>query len=127
MGRITGTGSEKEPNREELLQMAIRTAKAGNREGARVMLRQVLSEDKRNERAIMWMAKISSSKGERRQWLERALEINPDNGQAKATLKKMQYRRSARENRTLLIFGVVVGVLVVLLIVVVVAIIVSTT
>lgn len=121
MGRITGRGTEKEPNREELLQMAIRTAKAGNREGARVMLRQVLSEDRRNERAIMWMAKISSSKGERHQWLERALEINPDNQQAKATLKKMQYRRSARENRTLLIFGVVVGVLIVLLIVVVVA------
>lgn len=118
MARKTTTDGEKQPNREELLQMAIRTAKAGNREGARVMLRQVLSEDKRNERALMWMAKIATNKSERRQWLERALDINPENSQARSALKKMQYRRSARENRTLVIFGVVVVVLVILAIVV---------
>ena len=118
MARKTMTDGEKQPNREELLQMAIRTAKAGNREGARVMLRQVLSEEKRNERAMMWMAKIATNKGERRQWLERALDINPENSQARSALKKMQYRRSARENRTLVIFGVVVVVLIILAVVV---------
>lgn len=81
------------------------------------MLRQVLSEDRYNERAMMWMAKIASTKSERRQWLERALEVNPNNDQAKAALKKMVYKSSARENRTLLIYGMVAGVLIVLLVV----------
>jgi cytochrome c-type biogenesis protein CcmH/NrfG len=111
-----------QPNREQLLQMAINSVKSGNRDGARMMLRQVLSEDKRNERAMMWMANIARSKAERRQWLERVLDVNPDHDQAQALVNKMQYRASAQQNRTLLIFGVVVGVLVVLMIVVVVAI-----
>jgi len=110
------------PNREELLQMAIRTARDGNKEGARVMFRQVLSEDKRNERAMIWMAQIAETKAERKQWLERALNVNPDNEQVKAALKKMAYKRSARENRTLLIFGVIVGVLLVLLVIIMIAI-----
>lgn len=116
------SSSSNQPNREELLQMAIRSAKAGNKEGARVMFRQVLSEDKRNERAMIWMAQIAPSKAERKQWLERVVDVNPDNNQARQALKKMAYKRSARENRTLLIFGVVAGVLLVLLLVVVVAI-----
>lgn len=121
MARIKPSQTENQPNREELLQMAIRSAKAGNKEGARVMLRQVLSEDKRNERALLWMAKIATSKSERSQWLERVLEVNPDNAQAKSTLRKMMYKSSARENRTILIFGVVVVVLIVLAVLVYVA------
>ncbi len=121
MARIKPSQTDNQPNREELLQMAIRSAKAGNKEGARVMLRQVLSEDKRNERALLWMAKIATSKSERSQWLERVLEVNPDNAQAKSTLKKMTYKSSARENRTILIFGVVIVVLIVLAVLVYVA------
>ena len=109
------------PNREELLQMAIRTARSGNKDGARVMFRQVLNEDKRNERAMIWMAQIAESKAERKQWLERALTVNPDNEQVKAALKKMAYKSSARENRTLLIFGVVAGVLIVIMVIVLIA------
>lgn len=102
------------PNREELLKMAIRTAQAGNKSAARVMLRRVLSEDKRNERAMMWMAKLADSKADRAQWLNRVIAVNPNNDTARETLKKMQYKRSARENRTLLTFGVIAGVLLVL-------------
>jgi thioredoxin-like negative regulator of GroEL len=113
--------SAQQPNREQLLQMAINTAKAGNKDGARVMLRQVLSEDKRNDRAMMWMAQIARNNKERRQWLVRVLDINPDNEQAKKQLKRMDYQTSAQQNRVLLIFGVVVGVLFVLMIIVVIA------
>jgi Tfp pilus assembly protein PilF len=102
------------PNREQLLQMAIATAKTGNRDGARMMLNQVLEQDRRNERAMLWMARITKSSKERRQWLERVLDVNPDNEQAQTQLRKMKYRSSAQQNRTLLLFGVVVGVLVVL-------------
>ena len=117
--------SNQQPNREQLLQMAINSAQAGNRDGARVMLRQVLSEDKRNERAMLWMANIARSKAERRQWLERVLDVNPDNNKARALLRKMEYQASAEQNRTLLIFGVVAGVLFVLLLVVVVIVLIS--
>ena len=100
--------------------MAIRAAQAGNTTAARVMFRKVLSEDKTNERAMMWMAKITTdNKAERKKWLERVLEVNPDNQQAKDALKKIVYKKTANENRTLLLFGVVAGVLIVLAIVVV--------
>ena len=103
-----------EPNREQLLQMAISSAKAGNADGARVMLRQILTEDRRNERALLWMARIARNKKERQEWLERVLDVNPDNEQARKQLRRMEYRSSAQQNRILLVFGVVVGVLFVL-------------
>ena len=109
-----------QPNREELLQMGIRAAKDGNSDGARIFFEQVLNQDKQNERAMMWMAKIASdNKAERKKWLEKTLEVNPDNLQARDALKKMAYVRSATENRTLLTFGMVIGVLIVLALVVV--------
>jgi thioredoxin-like negative regulator of GroEL len=109
------------PNREQLLQMAIASAKKGNADGARMMLRQILSEDRRNERALLWMAKLARTKKERLEWLERVLDANPDNEQARKQKRRMEYVNSAQQNRTLLIFGVVAGVLVVLGIVVFVA------
>jgi lipopolysaccharide biosynthesis regulator YciM len=108
------TSAAQSPNREELLKMAIRTAQAGNKSAARVMLRRVLSEDKRNERAMMWMAKLADTKSDRAQWLNRVIAVNPNNETARESLKKMQYKRSAKENRTLLTFGVIAGVLLVL-------------
>lgn len=111
-----------QPNREELLNMAIRTAREGNRDSARVMLRQVLSEDRRNERAMLWMAQLASTQAERRKWLERVLDVNPENSKARAALNRMVYKSSARDNRTLLVFGMVAGVLLVLLVVVLIAI-----
>jgi len=106
-----------QPNREELLQMGIRAAKAGNKEGARMAFDQILSQDKRNERAMMWMAKIADTKVERKKWLDRVLTVNPDNESARDALQKMAYTRSARENRVLLIFGMIAGVLIVLAVV----------
>jgi thioredoxin-like negative regulator of GroEL len=111
-----------QPNREEMLQMGIRAAKAGNKDGARTLFEQVLSQDKRNERAMMWMAKLAENKAERKKWLDRVLSINPDNEGARDALKKIAYTRSAKENRTLLIFGMVAGVLIVLAVVIVIAI-----
>lgn len=106
--------SAQTPNREELLKMAIRTAQAGNKTAARVMLRRVLAEDRRNERAMMWMAKLADSKQERLQWLNRVMSVNPNNEAARDTLRKMHYKRSAKDNRTMLTFGVIAGVLLVL-------------
>ncbi len=97
------------PNREELLSMAIQSARQGNKQGARVMLRQVLDQDRRNERAMLWMAKTSNSQTERQQWLERVLEVNPDNPTAQKALAKMTYSKEAAENRKLFVFGAAIA------------------
>ncbi|MBZ0280878.1 MAG: hypothetical protein K8L97_09060 [Anaerolineae bacterium] len=107
------------PNREELLQMGIRAAKAGNKDAARLAFEQVLAQDRKNERAMMWMAKIAETPPERKQWLERVISLNPDNEAARDALQKITYQRSAKENRTLLIFGVIAGVLIIVAVVIV--------
>jgi Tfp pilus assembly protein PilF len=107
------------PNREELLQMGIRAAKAGNKEGARIAFEQILSQDRKNERAMMWMAKLADTTAERKKWLERVLNVNPDNETAREAMQKITYTRTAKENRTLLVFGVIAGVLIVVAVVLV--------
>jgi hypothetical protein len=109
-----------QPNREELLQMAINAAKNGQRDGARVMFRQILSQDKKNERAIMWMAKLAGSKKERVQWLNRALATNPNNSTARDALSQIDYKEKASQNRILIFGGVILAVVIIVAILVVV-------
>ncbi|MEP7290192.1 MAG: hypothetical protein ABI835_00360 [Chloroflexota bacterium] len=115
-------GESQAPNREELLQMAINAARGGNKRPARLMFEQVLKQDKNNERAMMWLAKIADSKAERREWLKRVVSVNPNNEQARNALKTISYRRSAKDNRVLLTYGVLAAVLIILAIVIVLAI-----
>lgn len=93
------------PNREELLRMAIQSAKGGQKDGARMMFQQVLQQDKHNERALLWMAKIADTPGERRVWLERVLTVNPENEVAQNALDQMTYGKAAKENKKLFYFG----------------------
>lgn len=102
-------------NNEELLNLAKKAAKSGNRDGARVMLRQIYDRDKRNENAMLWLAKVARNEQEREQWLNRVLDVNPDNATAQKAIEKLNYKRSARNNRTLILFG---GVAVVMLLIV---------
>lgn len=102
------------PNREELLQLAITAAKNGNKESAHHMLEKVINEDKKNERAMLWMARIADTKEERIRWLKRVIEINPGNETAANALRSMAHKTASSDNRTLLIFGVVAGVLLVI-------------
>jgi len=108
-----------QPDREELLNMAITAAKQGQKQGARVMLRQVLNQDKRNERAMMWLARLATNEKERKQWLSRVLMVNPDNDTARDALEKMDYQNQAESNRLLIVLGVVVGVMIILVIAVI--------
>lgn len=103
-------------NNEELLQLAIRAAKDGQTDGARMMFQQVLQRSPKNETAMMWMARIASDPGERTQWLERILELNPDNASAQKALAKIHYKQEASNNRTLILFGAVAVVLFILII-----------
>ena len=80
---------------------------------------EALNRDKRNERAMMWMAQLAPSRSERAEWLRKTLKVNPSNSSAKAALKKLRYKSASRENRTLLIWGAIVLVLIVFGVVVV--------
>lgn len=106
--------SNKSPNREELMRLAINTAKKGNNEAAMRLFERILGEDKQNERAMMWMAKLAETKAERKQWLNRVLAVNPNNDSARVALQRMSYKSSARENRTLILFGAIAIALIVL-------------
>ena len=99
---------------EELLQLAIKAAKTGQKDGAKVMFRQVFQRDKRNETAMLWLAKLAKSPKERQQWLKRVLNVNPDNTAAQNAMEKIKYNRAASDNRTMILFGAVAVVMIVI-------------
>lgn len=101
---------------EQLLQLGAQALRAGNKEGARMMFRQVYERDNRNERALYGLARVAKSPAERTQFLKRLLKLNPQHEGGRALMKKMRYKRAANENRTLLIGGAVVVTLIVLVI-----------
>lgn len=99
------------PGAEQLLQMAINNAKQSNQEGAKVILRQVLKQDKRNDRAWMWLAYVEDDPIQRRRFLENAVRINPDNKAAQKALNKIKTKKASRESRTLLYGGVALAII----------------
>lgn len=122
MAKRADKPTSNQPNREEMFQMAVASARRGQKQAARVMFRQVLDEDRENERAMLWLAKIASSPKERRAWLNRILDVNPANEAAIKALDGMDYQDVANRNRTFLRIGVVayVSIVVVLSIVIIV-------
>ncbi|MCB9437413.1 MAG: PD40 domain-containing protein [Anaerolineales bacterium] len=73
----------------ELLRLGIEAARNNNRIIARNYFRQVLDIDSSNESAWLWMAQSADRIEDRRDYLERVLEINPDNDKARAALEKI--------------------------------------
>ena len=94
-------------NREELYSLAVETAEKGNKQSARVMFRKILGEDKRNTRAMLWLAKIAGSEKERVMWLNKILDVNPSHEGALAALNKMKRKGVVERNQMLLRIGVV--------------------
>lgn len=73
----------------ELLRLGIEAARNNNRIIARNYFRQVLDIDSSNESAWLWMAQSADRIEDRRDYLERVLEINPANDKARAALEKI--------------------------------------
>ncbi len=71
------------------LQAGIEAARRGDRVNAQKLLRAVIDADPNNEVAWMWLASSLDNLGERRQALEQALRINPNNTRAKAALDQL--------------------------------------
>lgn len=74
---------------QEKLRTGIEAARNGNKIIARELLRQVVTAEPNNELAWMWLASAVDTLRERRECLEKALEINPGNTRAKEALLRL--------------------------------------
>lgn len=77
------------PNIQSRLREGIDAAKRGDRLTARRLLQQVLTYDRNNELALMWMASVVDTLEERRSFLQRALQVNPNNARAREALRRL--------------------------------------
>ena len=96
------------PNREELYRMAVSAAKKKQIKPAKVMLQQLLQQDEKHIRAMMLMARISNRK-DRRVWLNKVLDVDPDYDDALDILEKMEYEEAAKRNKQMYRLGLGVG------------------
>jgi hypothetical protein len=110
-------GESKNPNLEDLLKLGARTAKAGNKDNARVIFQKVLDADKRNERAWLWMAALAESSMERRRILQTVLNINPNNATAQKQLQMLDQNVRKTESQSLRLGIFIVVILIVALLV----------
>ncbi len=86
---------ENKPNLEELMQLGVQTAQAGNKRNARMIFQQVLEQDNENERAWLWMAAVAETPIDRLRCLNTVLRINPNNKTALDQLEKMKKRQES--------------------------------
>ncbi|MCB0162866.1 MAG: thermonuclease family protein [Anaerolineae bacterium] len=76
------------------LEEAIAAIKAGNKEKGRKLLADILQADLENETAWLWMSSVANSDEERRRYLKRVLEINPDNASAQRGLAMLKQKQA---------------------------------
>ncbi len=74
---------------EQKLRDGIAAVQRGDKGTARRLLEDVIQQDRNNELAWMWLASAVSTSTERREALQRVLEINPNNDRAREALKKL--------------------------------------
>ena len=116
----TGTNTtENMPNLEQLIQMGIQTARAGNKANARMMFQQVLEQDPDNERAWLWMAAAAANRMDRIRYLNTVLGINPHNQRAKNELEKMKQRKESSNTKVIRYGFIGIGILLILIVCVV--------
>lgn len=106
MQKKKATVASNTPNREELFNMAVEAAKnRDSRKGARMMFRQVLEQNRRDYRAMMWLAKLAPNEKEKEAWLKRVLEVKSDYLPAHEALEKMTYDKLSKRNKLYLQIG----------------------
>jgi len=79
---------------QEILDNGVRAARAGDRETAQRLLKQVIAEDPNNELALIWLASSVTSSAERRMYLQQVVRVNPNNKRARDALAQLSQRRS---------------------------------
>ncbi|OQY44033.1 MAG: hypothetical protein B6242_13530 [Anaerolineaceae bacterium 4572_78] len=73
-----------------LLEQGISAAKNGNKKESKRLLHQVLQADSHSERAWLWLSQVANTTGERMSYLEKVLDINPNNVAAQIAWKKLE-------------------------------------
>ena len=91
-GMSEGRNPNGSPSLEDLLQLGIQTARAGNKANARMIFEQVLAQDQENERAWLWMAAVAETPTDRIRYLNTVLRLNPNNTVAQKELERIQHR-----------------------------------
>lgn len=89
----------------EILQLGIEAARDGNREEARQLFSLLTKQDPQNIQAWLWMAGVSDSQSQRRNALERALQIDPQNEMALRGLRALNNERQNTTNRNRSVLG----------------------
>lgn len=79
----------------EILQFGIEAARDGNREEARNLFTLLTKQDPNNIQAWLWLAGVSDNPTQRRNALERALQIDPQNEMALRGLRALDGERQS--------------------------------
>ncbi len=107
-----GSSGEKAPNIDDLMRLGVRTAKAGNRDNARVIFQQVLDNDKRNIAAWLWMAVLAEDEIDRRRYLETVLKLDPGNATARKQLAALDQAVTRSEGASIRLGVMILAVLI---------------
>ena len=110
---MDSSGESKNPNLEDLMRLGVSSAKAGNRDNARVIFRQILAADKRNVGAWLWMASLAENEIDRRRYYETVLKLSPNNATARKKLADMDRSVQRGENASLRLGIIILVILVV--------------
>lgn len=109
------------------LRAGIQAAREGNRTTARRLLTQVVNADPNSELGWIWLASVTTSPSEKRSYLERVLELNPNNALAQEAMLQLgdrgQSASAGRQrqasgddsglNLTNILIGIVIAVVIV--------------
>ncbi len=83
----------------EILQLGIEAARDGNREEARNLFTLLTKQDPNNIQAWLWLAGVSDNPTQRRNALEHALQIDPQNEMALRGLRALNGERQSVAER----------------------------
>src|SRR3954465_15763929 len=76
---------------------AIAAARSGQKDLARQLLREITDQNPKHEQGFLWLAALAETAGAAIGYLERVLELNPNNVQA---LNALAVHRLHADNRT---------------------------
>jgi hypothetical protein len=82
-------GCEKEFEMQTLLEQAVSYIKAGNTEGGKQLLIEVLKQNPKDENAWLWMSKCVTSISQKKDCFQKVLQINPNNQYAVEGLRRL--------------------------------------
>lgn len=71
---------------QQLIQQGVQAARSGNHAEARLVLRQAITADSKNEQAWLWLSAVEATNSEKIAALQQVLAINPANAAARRGL-----------------------------------------